>query len=226
MARATVALDGHVTLRSATAQRTIPSDEFFVSVFTTARLPGEIITGLSFAARFAQHWGFAEFQRRTGDFAIVAVAVACQMSDSVVTKGVCGRGRHRQHASSLRRPKLSCWVELPLRRRRQPPWPRRATKSIQWMTCTPRRTDPRRLVFSETHALFTSTVVSASEISPMPEINVVINGAQVKATVPDRLLLSDFIRDDQRLTGTHVGCEHGYCGSCTVLLDGAWFGRA
>ncbi len=55
----------------------------------------------------------------------------------------------------------------------------------------------------------------------MREINVVINGADVQATVSDRLLLSDFIRDDQRLTGTHVGCEHGYCGSCTVLLDGA-----
>src|SRR5436305_9596141 len=48
-----VALDGQVTLRSATDVRTIPSDEFFLSVFTTARLPGEIITGLSFAARFA-----------------------------------------------------------------------------------------------------------------------------------------------------------------------------
>ena len=55
----------------------------------------------------------------------------------------------------------------------------------------------------------------------MREINVVINGSDVQATVSDRLLLSDFIRDDQRLTGTHVGCEHGYCGSCTVLLDGA-----
>ena len=81
-----LALDGYVTLRSATAVRTVSSDEFFVSVFTTARLPGEIITGLSFAARFAQHWGFAEFQRRTGDFAVVAVAVACQVSDSVVTE--------------------------------------------------------------------------------------------------------------------------------------------
>ena len=55
----------------------------------------------------------------------------------------------------------------------------------------------------------------------MREINVVLNGSKVKASVSDRLLLVDFIRDDQRLTGTHVGCEHGYCGSCTVLLDGA-----
>ncbi|MEO7369487.1 MAG: (2Fe-2S)-binding protein [Ilumatobacteraceae bacterium] len=55
----------------------------------------------------------------------------------------------------------------------------------------------------------------------MPEIRVVINGSNVRATVADRLLLSDFLRDGLRLTGTHVGCEQGYCGSCTVLLDGA-----
>ncbi len=55
----------------------------------------------------------------------------------------------------------------------------------------------------------------------MPEISVVINGLNVRTTVADRLLLSDFLRDDLRLTGTHVGCEQGYCGSCTVLLDGA-----
>ena len=38
--------------------------------------------------------------------------------------------------------------------------------------------------------------------------------------VEPRLLLSDFLRDELRLTGTHVGCEHGVCGTCTVLLDG------
>ena len=54
----------------------------------------------------------------------------------------------------------------------------------------------------------------------MSEVTVVINGSTVRTTVPDRLLLSDFLRDHRRLTGTHVGCEQGYCGSCTVLLDG------
>ncbi|HZT97627.1 MAG TPA: (2Fe-2S)-binding protein [Chloroflexota bacterium] len=47
-----------------------------------------------------------------------------------------------------------------------------------------------------------------------------VNGTEHRATVPVRLLLSDFIRDGLGLTGTHVGCEHGVCGCCTILLDG------
>jgi carbon-monoxide dehydrogenase small subunit len=47
-----------------------------------------------------------------------------------------------------------------------------------------------------------------------------VNGVPRSATVPARRLLSDFLRHDLGLTGTHVGCEHGVCGCCTVLLDG------
>ena len=47
-----------------------------------------------------------------------------------------------------------------------------------------------------------------------------VNGAWHEATVPARRLLSDFLRHDLGLTGTHVGCEHGVCGACTVLVDG------
>jgi aerobic-type carbon monoxide dehydrogenase small subunit (CoxS/CutS family) len=52
-------------------------------------------------------------------------------------------------------------------------------------------------------------------------INVTINQRPYRAEVEPRKLLSDFIRDDLGLTGTHVGCEHGVCGACTVLLNGA-----
>ena len=51
-------------------------------------------------------------------------------------------------------------------------------------------------------------------------IRVTVNGAERAARVPARLLLADFLRDELGLTGTHVGCEHGVCGACTVLLDG------
>ncbi len=52
------------------------------------------------------------------------------------------------------------------------------------------------------------------------EINLVVNGLPYTAVVPPRRLLSDALRHDLGLTGTHVGCEHGVCGTCTVLLDG------
>jgi aerobic-type carbon monoxide dehydrogenase small subunit (CoxS/CutS family) len=52
------------------------------------------------------------------------------------------------------------------------------------------------------------------------KINVEINGQSYERDVEPRRLLSDFIRHDVHLTGTHVGCEHGVCGACTVQLDG------
>lgn len=57
----------------------------------------------------------------------------------------------------------------------------------------------------------------------MSTINITlkVNGKPRKATVPPRLLLSDFIRQNLNLPGTHVGCEHGVCGCCTVIVDGA-----
>jgi len=51
-------------------------------------------------------------------------------------------------------------------------------------------------------------------------IAVTVNGERFERDVEPRLLLSDFLRHELRLTGTHVGCEHGVCGACTVLLDG------
>jgi aerobic-type carbon monoxide dehydrogenase small subunit (CoxS/CutS family) len=51
-------------------------------------------------------------------------------------------------------------------------------------------------------------------------IAVMVNGTRHQRQVESRLLLSDFIRHDLSLAGTHVGCEHGVCGACTVLLDG------
>ncbi len=54
----------------------------------------------------------------------------------------------------------------------------------------------------------------------MRKVAIEINGNPVEGEVEPRLLLADFIRDHAGLTGTHLGCEHGVCGACTVQLDG------
>ena len=56
--------------------------------------------------------------------------------------------------------------------------------------------------------------------APKLHVSVTINGIPTEATVDSRLLLADFLRDQLDLTGTHLGCEHGVCGACTVLVDG------
>ncbi len=55
----------------------------------------------------------------------------------------------------------------------------------------------------------------------MQPISLTVNGEKVQAHAEPRTHLGDFLREDQRLTGTHLGCEHGVCGACTVLIDGA-----
>jgi aerobic-type carbon monoxide dehydrogenase small subunit (CoxS/CutS family) len=51
-------------------------------------------------------------------------------------------------------------------------------------------------------------------------IRLTVNGKPVERNVEPRTTLADFLRNDLRLTGTHIGCEHGVCGACTVLVDG------
>jgi carbon-monoxide dehydrogenase small subunit len=52
-------------------------------------------------------------------------------------------------------------------------------------------------------------------------VRVTVNGKTYEKTVESRKTLADFLRDDLDLTGTHLGCEHGVCGACTIILDGA-----
>ena len=54
----------------------------------------------------------------------------------------------------------------------------------------------------------------------MHEVSLTVNGAEYDETVESRWSLTDFLRHKLRLTGTHLGCEHGVCGACTVLLEG------
>jgi len=57
-------------------------------------------------------------------------------------------------------------------------------------------------------------------MSDTRKIVVTVNGTRYEETVPVRVTLADFLRHQLGLTGTHLGCEHGVCGACTILLDG------
>ncbi len=57
-------------------------------------------------------------------------------------------------------------------------------------------------------------------MSDLYQLSITVNDTQYQRSIEPRTLLSDFLRHDLGLTGTHVGCEHGVCGACTVLFDG------
>ncbi len=57
-------------------------------------------------------------------------------------------------------------------------------------------------------------------MNDLVNIKLAVNGQQYERAIEPRLLLSDFLRHELGLTGTHVGCEHGVCGACTILFDG------
>jgi aerobic-type carbon monoxide dehydrogenase small subunit (CoxS/CutS family) len=61
--------------------------------------------------------------------------------------------------------------------------------------------------------------VEATETATETEISVNVNGKQYRQKVPSRRLLVDFLRDKLELTGTHIGCDTGHCGACTVMLN-------
>ncbi len=60
----------------------------------------------------------------------------------------------------------------------------------------------------------------SKSVDPTRIISLTVNGETVEREVSVRMLLSDFIRHELGLTGTHVGCEHGICGACTIMMNG------
>src|SRR5690606_7025631 len=63
--------------------------------------------------------------------------------------------------------------------------------------------------------------IPSTSADPKIKVTMTVNGVEVTREVSTRMLLADFLRHELRLTGTHVGCEHGVCGACTVMIDGA-----
>src|SRR5580658_39944 len=84
---------------------------------------------------------------------------------------------------------------------------------------------PRRAIAAAWQPPSSSARSPKPATRPLPdmsqhEVTLTVNGERRGGRVAARMTLVDFLRDELRLTGTHVGCEHGVCGACSVLLDG------
>src|SRR5207248_1050875 len=116
------------------------------------------------------------------------------------------------------------------RRRRPPALPptgstSRRSAGSRWRTSTRRRTStpPVRTGARSAPCSSPGRCAAPSRGPTVAEVQVSldVNGTRQQATVEPRKTLADFLREDCALTGTHLGCEHGVCGACTVLVDGA-----
>ena len=188
-----LALGGHVVARSVRGERVIEAADLFLGAFETALAPDELIVEAWFPAHAAADAALVEETRRHGDFAMAGVA---RWRDRLALFGVAptpvlwDRGRRLEPSADLEASAEFKRHLVEVLVERAMAAPEAAPASA-----VPLERPPRRAGFS-------------------------VNGVARAAPGSGRRLLSDYLRGELGLTGTHVGCEHGVCGCCTVLLDG------
>ncbi len=211
-----VALGATFTIRGQDGERTVPAEEFFLGVYMTAVGEGELLTRIDVPASSGSGDGFAGVTigahgtyivnaaaTVAGDLA--RVAIGCVAASPVRATAMeerlggllggfgarCRCGPRRDARPAVGRPRL----------RRLPSSPRGGLGRA------------RRAPGSRTEEVVSAPVTSRT-------VSVDVNGEQIELEVPTRRLLVHFLRDDLGLTGTHIGCDTGNCGACTVHLDG------
>ena len=232
-----LALDAELVVVGPAGRRGIPAAEFFEGPLMTALGPADLLVDVVVAEMQPRddggqvEWGFEELARRDGDFATVLVATVVwrdsdgSISDARVALGGVGptplrsagaesaligtRGAEADIAAAAvaaaadASPTAAVHASAEYRRDMVEVLVRRSLTGARLHYVEPHDAHPALPTVSPG----SGTVVVNGEIRS-------IDG------IPDRRLLADWLRDDQGLTGTHLGCEHGVCGACTVLLDG------
>ncbi len=218
-----VALQARFRLQRAGGDRWVEASSFFAGLFATALEPDEILTEVRIPPLPPRTgWAFLEVSRRLGDYAQVGIAALVTLDEAgrcanarLVYLSVGGApvdareaaapaGGRRNHpgghpgggGQGLAGGNLSGGGRPRHRRLQAPPGPRAHRPGLA---------QGRGKGF---------------EMSDLYKISTTVNGRAYDREVEPRTLLSDFLRHDLGLTGTHVGCEHGVCGACTVLFDG------
>ncbi|HEU5274814.1 MAG TPA: FAD binding domain-containing protein [Xanthobacteraceae bacterium] len=239
-----VTLDSTLLCRDAGGEREIAAEDFFLGPMTTGLPPAGMLTAIRFPA-WAGRVGtaFHEVSPRQGDFAFASAAAQVALNED----GTCARIAIGVGAATERPLRLTA-AERALTGAPLEPETIRAAVGDALAGITPmadlhasaeyRRRVARSLAIRavteagenakktdsagwdrlrETHQSASQTTVgSAAEPSTLR-----INGETHRIDVEPRLTLLDCLRDKLGLTGAHAGCEHGVCGACTVLIDGA-----
>ena len=202
-------LEGEVVLRSRRGTRVLAAAEFQQGMLATARAGDELITAVRFPV-MAGAAAFREVARRHGDFAIVAVAAVAE-SASRVRLGVAGMAeRPAVRRVATDGPPASAT------RSSGSPGSSKATR-----TCMPRRACGATCCAGIAPVVIEEARRCAVSKHERARLSLTLNGRKLSGEAEPRMLLSDFLRHVLGATGTDVGCEHGVCGCCTVLIDGA-----
>ena len=221
-----VALNATIIVRGRSGERRIAAEDFFRGIYETALSAQELLVAveLPVARRNSTHF-FCEFARRHGDYAITGLAAQAIVEGEVFTdlrlaffavgdRPVLAKAANRLVGIALTPAALSEAATALAReldphgrsagiRCNAPASGEGADGALRVDTAWPPRSQCR------------GTCVTA----PMP-ISLDVNGERVDAHILPRLNLADFLREHLKLTGTHIGCEHGVCGACTVRVNG------
>ena len=208
-----VALDGPVVVDGPDGRTGDPAADFFVTHFTTTLASRRARRRDHVAGRLRRGaCAFEEFALRAGDFALsMACSVLTRDHSGAIVRAAVAVG------AVVDRPTRLVEVEALLvgsQRERGGGGGRRARGAAR----RPGRVAARERSLPagpDRHARD-----AGDREGVVIELETTVNGRVVRETVEPRLLLTDFLRHRLGLTGTHVGCEHGVCGACTVLLDG------
>ncbi len=209
-------LDATISVTSPKARRTVAAGDFFLGALSVALEADELVTEVTFPKLPPNTgWGFEEVSRRQGDFALTAVGAALTVSDGTIAEArIAVAGAHE---CAVRAGEAEALLKG---RALEPKLLDAACDAAR--ACVAPNTDLHASADYRRHLVGVLTAQGAHRcVGPcMTTIRMTVNGTAYERAVEPRLLLVDFLRGTLGLTGTHVGCEHGVCGACTVLVDG------
>ncbi len=198
------ALGARVHLAGPGGRRELAVEDFLHGAFQTALAPGEIIAGV-FVPRLSPsaRWGYRKSCRKAGEFAEAMCAV---LLDSA--RNVCRLAIGATEGKPIVLTAADAFVADP---DLIDPYLAQAGLAADPATLDLHRGGDPGGHRSDGH-------VGTPRMKP---VRLEVNGRPIAADIEPRQHLADFVREEMLLTGTHLGCEHGVCGACTVLIDGA-----